>query len=316
MSNGYLKNVSGETHVSLCHEMASLETLIALSRRMSPKQFFKKYQLAFSEFEDVTFSRRAIHNCSDAGRTIVLGAARSHNIQSEIVQYVTSVDLAGTGKQSKYVVILTCAYTKDGMCIPVSLDRGRFKSPETKDIIISHWMVYNGVVVVESNNYQISLVHDMKAEEWRFKKFGIRNTMKIVASFTGSNKNDPNVGLPALADYLEGGRIVIPSGSTSTRYQMAPLIKELKIYPGATTDCVMALWINVAHASFKSSSVCKGNSDVSAIRTHPTMAKFNEAQKDGRIIDMIFAAQEMAVGKYSRSRRRAPYTTYPIYTGR
>jgi hypothetical protein len=59
---------------------------------------------------------------------------------------------------------------------------------------------------------------------------------------TRINKVDSEVGVAAMAPFVERGQFHIPWGDSYSQRRMRFLVDELIQYPGRTTDTVMALW--------------------------------------------------------------------------
>lgn len=268
-----VSNVDRNEHYALCEELATLDNIVLQSRAMSPDNFLKKYQLTINAGVSIMFEPRYIEEAIAAGRNVCILSDMSNNISSKINLKLMSIDLATCGAQSAYTAILVVAYLDDGRRIPIWLDRGKYTSPVIKDKIVDIWHTIGcDYVVVEANNTQEHLVQDMKVETHRFNRLGVKNTMRIVSSFTGANKYDMNYGLPALVGLFNAGVVVIPSGNDFARQMFSPLINELKTYPGKTTDTVMAWWIN-EHFARKKLGISGNFVKMNTIRRDPAQAE-------------------------------------------
>lgn len=98
----------------------------------------------------------------------------------------------------------------------------------------SHW-------IVEQNNFQRGLKQDDRVRDLESKfRFSTE------AHQTSRNKNDPVLGVAAMASAFVDGEVSIPWGDESTIGAMGPLVDELRswrpIKKGITQDRVMALW--------------------------------------------------------------------------
>ena len=206
----------------------------------------KKYQLSLSETEDIEFSLKWISRARHNGNDICINPDGTNNITEPFKHVVLSVDLSAGTRRAKYTVLLVIGYTKNGTRIPIWMDRGKYKYPDIKRLMVDIWDKHScNPVVVESNAFQMALVQDMKTESAIFKERGLSNTMNVQSSFTsGKNKNDPEFGVSALTGLFDNDLVAIPDGNEFATQMFRPLFTELKTYPGATTDVVMAWWIN------------------------------------------------------------------------
>ncbi len=66
------------------------------------------------------------------------------------------------------------------------------------------------------------------------------------------NKPDPELGVQSMSPWFERGAVHIPWGDAHSQRKMAQLVEELIMYPGRTTDCVMAFWF--AHRALQIAS--------------------------------------------------------------
>ena len=91
---------------------------------------------------------------------------------------------------------------------------------------------------VEANSYQQGLLDAVKREmELAGKAFRIEPHFT-----TKQNKPDPELGVQRMSPYFENGQVHIPWADQASRRKMQPLVDELIMYPGRTTDTVMAFW--------------------------------------------------------------------------
>jgi len=261
MRHSFLQNVSEVTHTVLCPEMCSMEYLKSID--INTSGFFMKYQLSLKGEGDVEFNRQQLEESKNP--SLIVKRDKTNNINSDILYTVLSVDPASGGRQSARSALIVVAYLKNGMRIPIWLVNKSMKSPELKRTIIDLWGTFNcNYVIVEGNAFQVSLTDELRVEHHLFEAMGYRNTMRIVSCFTGKNKNDPELGVSTLTGLFDSHSIMFPDGDYFSKEMFAPLFRELTMYPGKYTDCVMALWFNEV---FMRNKVRMGNSSgVSVIR--------------------------------------------------
>lgn len=99
-------------------------------------------------------------------------------------------------------------------------------------------------IVIESNAFQKGLVNDARLLELR-EKYGVQ----IVPHLTGSNKYDPNIGLPSMAGAMHAGQIRIPyAADVATRSRMEQLLNQFRAWrprkrgTELRQDQVMCVW--------------------------------------------------------------------------
>jgi len=122
----------------------------------------------------------------------------------------------------------------------VDLERDQMSLPQQVDLIIDKHQSYKAFKsVVEANSYQMGLWQAIKQ---KMDERGI--ALKIDPHYTNrSNKPDPETGVQAMAPWFENGKFHIPWGNPESQRKMKQLVDELIMYPGRTTDTVMALWM-------------------------------------------------------------------------
>lgn len=312
-----LDMVTPETHYMLCPELASMKNVKLQIGHMSMAVFVKKYQLAMREGEMVQFSRKDIAWARELGAKIFIQPNMTNNITQSVKSVAISVDIATIGKQSKYSVALVMAYTMDDLRIPIWMERGQWTWPKFKQMIIDLWWQFKAdYVIVESNAMQVHLISDLKVETQLFTKYGAgKNTMKIVSSFTGNNKHDPDTGVPSLSGVLDSKLIAIPSGNDFARNMFKPLITELKKYPGMTTDTVMAWWMNELFMRKKLGLSCwiqKGDT-IRDVRKEVRPKVDNEPTRTDSIVSKLIRTMNYATAiqnRYETARKRFSSTNF------
>lgn len=160
---------------------------------------------------------------------------------------VFGVDLAvGKTAQSSQSSIFVLAENPESERIAVDCWAGRVRQ---SDMVLKMaemakaWRPYK--IFVEGNAYQSTLL------EWieiYLKDDPRRDMLPIETFYTGSNKQDPQLGLPGLAMAMERGmwKYFYPTGHdyNACKCPWCTFVRELIEYPGAAhDDMVMAAWL-------------------------------------------------------------------------
>ena len=151
------------------------------------------------------------------------------------------VDLAG--KKRKGNAIFALGLDANLRRCPVEIRCGHWTSPDTArnlaEVVQNHDVRF---IQVENNGYQQALIDWVKESKYDF-------WMKIESFTTGSNKTDPDVGLPALEVEFFNEGWIIPGGEfeghpPACACDWCRFRDEFVNYPkGTSTDVVMAAWI-------------------------------------------------------------------------
>ncbi len=149
----------------------------------------------------------------------------------------------GTARNAKF-----CAHAvlAQGSCIEhercywvVDLERLQLTLPQMIEMVITKHEHYKLTMsTVEANSFQAGLY---QAIEQRMKDTG--HAYQIGPHYTNKeNKPDPELGVQSMSPWFERGQVHIPWGDPTSQRKMAQLVEELIMYPGKTTDTVMAFW--------------------------------------------------------------------------
>jgi len=243
-SGYWYDKINEEKFYSLCPERWTVSQLQKRATVMSTIAFCKKYQLSLGLSSDRDINPIWVDRCMQLGDKFIINPDGTNNIPFKFIYKIQGMDLSAGTKRSKKTAIIVVGFTEDGMRIPLWLYNDKIPFPEQKKQLVRKWAMFNSdYVIVESNAYQVSLVQELKADKHIFMELGLpTQALPIRAAFTSSNKNDDIMGIPAIAGLLEHGSLIIPNGNKYTREHFAPLVLELKTYPGITTDTVMATW--------------------------------------------------------------------------
>jgi len=185
--------------------------------------------------EDAVFDKEKIENC------IVYNDPKHYLKKCDYI--IMGVDLAiSQKKKSANTAIFIMGLLpkkKDYKLVALHIEYGKWTSPETVNAIMKlykDWKV--DVIVVESNQYQEAL------KQW-LEEF--KQDLPVESHYTGGNKHDPEIGLPAMALEFEKQRWIIPMGKkpheSDCKCGKCKWIEELTMYPfGENDDIVMASW--------------------------------------------------------------------------
>lgn len=121
----------------------------------------------------------------------------------------------------------------------IDLDREQLTLPQQVDRILSKHEQYKLLTsMVEANSYQAGL---FDAINQKMTERGMAVT--IEPHYTSrTNKPDPELGVQSMGAWFEKGAVHIPWGDAHSTRKMQQLVEELIMYPGKTTDTVMAFW--------------------------------------------------------------------------
>lgn len=145
------------------------------------------------------------------------------------------------------VVIFTMAISHRGQYVPVDIKCGKFAPKKTIDYLIEAWLKHRPqIIVVENNAAQEAIC------QWALE-VGYKN-MPIAPFTTGSVKNHPEFGLPAMEVEFANGTWVVPMKGIDEFDSKNPFNlwrKELRSHPvGAAEDTIMASWFAREGARF------------------------------------------------------------------
>ena len=190
--------------------------------------------------EETWINPQAIKNCIDRSLKVYDVLQSNENVR------FTGVDLGHRdGNESCPSVIFTVARTPNGKRIPVDIKISRSSSvlDIARAIIRTNDELKPALIMVENNGAQKYLIDILQ---------GLGNkSMPIEGHFTSSQKIDPNTGVPSLLAEIETGQWVIPQGSGGLHEEnicecnYCVWMNELKNYPLARTDTVMANWLSL-----------------------------------------------------------------------
>jgi hypothetical protein len=165
-------------------------------------------------------------------------------LQSDETVRFTGVDLGHRdGNDHCPSVIFTVARTPNGKRIPVDIKISNNSSALdiARTIIKTQEAFKSRLIMVENNGAQKYLMDILTG-------LGPKG-LPVEGQYTGSQKVDINIGVPALLAEIESGQWVIPFGSGGSHdddvceCSTCKWIGELKNYPLARTDTVMASWL-------------------------------------------------------------------------
>ena len=225
--------VTGEV---LWPERWDAEALAAREREIGPRAFARQYMLQPLSDEERTFPEGVLAACRDDG--YVPGHIE---VPQEWPRYC-GVDLAASlGQRSSWTVMITVAVDpKSKRRYPLEIIRKRQHFPATIEMIRNQWHRWNPKLIhCESNAYQAAVVQELAGSD---------RSMPVRAYATGSEKLDPEVGIPSLAAGMANGSWLIPTGGPAHPSRCdcgwCAWVRELRLHPGGEySDCIMAMWL-------------------------------------------------------------------------
>jgi hypothetical protein len=225
--------VTGEP---LWPERWSLEALAAREREIGPRAFARQYLLQPLSDEERSFPAEVLAACRDETR--VPGHVE---VPKEWPCYC-GVDLAASlGQKSSWTVMFTAAVDPQSKRrYPLEIIRKRQHFPATIQMIQEQWRKWHPrLIYVESNAYQMAVVQELSQTD---------RSIPVRAYTTGTEKMDPQVGIPSLAAGMANGAWLIPAGgpphSTQCECGWCAWVRELSLHPGGEySDCIMAMWL-------------------------------------------------------------------------
>lgn len=155
----------------------------------------------------------------------------------------TGVDLGHReGEKACPSVIFTGVRTPEGKRIPIDIKILNHSSVlEIARALIKTYNDFSpSLIMVENNGAQKYLIDILES---------LGPAMPIEGHFTGTQKLDPNTGVPSLLAEIEVGKWTIPLGDNGPHDEnicecsVCKWMGEIKDYPLARTDTVMAAWL-------------------------------------------------------------------------
>lgn len=215
-----------------------------------PDQYFKD-RLSILKLRHYNRAYRGVA-MSDEEKWLHPGAMKScidMNLKPYDVQIIgenlkfTGVDLGHReGEDHCPSVIFTGVRTPVGKRIPLEIKVSH--NSQALDIsksIINTYQTFDPKLILVENNGAQKYLTDI------IQSLGPKS-MPIEGNFTGTQKLDPNVGVPSLLAEIETGQWQIPLGTGSHEEDMCECsfcywMNEMKNYPLGRTDTVMAAWL-------------------------------------------------------------------------
>lgn len=208
---------------------------LAKEKNENPRSFARGFEMkAFTDSERTFPSFKTCYN-----HGVVLGEIIRNGWPTFI-----GVDLAGA-KRPGTVLFAASVDPVSRRRYPVEVQVGQWTSPETAQRLAAMHDRHNTrYIMVENNGYQQSLVDWIRTSAEVSSEF----YFKVESFTTGSNKVDPQIGLPSMEVEFKNRAWVVPRDE----YAGHPITckcgwctwdAEVVDYPfSATTDCVMAMW--------------------------------------------------------------------------
>lgn len=211
----------------------SKEALKSRCKKLGWFSYNRAFRNIVVSADDAIFDKTSIDNMRTAG------VGRNPEDYLTCPKYM-GVDLAiGRGKQACFTCVFVVALTPEKKRVPVDIVKGHMTSPQTARLIYDKFNMWHpDSVRVENNAYQQAII-DWMAE--------LIPDMPVEAHFTGAQKLDLNIGIPSLGVEMSHGLWVLPQGSRlhadACQCTFCQWVSELRTFPYATTDMVLASWL-------------------------------------------------------------------------
>lgn len=230
---------------ALWPEKWSIEALTTRRNRIGERAFQQQFMLKALSAEDATFTPKAIET---SFRRLRYGEWQRGVPVPDDWPIFGGVDLGSSmGTKASYTVMFTIAVSPENVRHPLSVIRGRFKFPQTIEMIVDEYQRFgHNLIYVENNSFQEAVLQQLP------------ETLKgipVKGHYTGGRKWDDLLGLPGLCATMENEGWVIPKPCRCTHN---PCIchqpsceciscewkRELQYHPRwKTSDIVMAQWL-------------------------------------------------------------------------
>lgn len=225
-----------ETGELLWPERWGEEELAAREREIGPRAFARQYLLVPISDEERTFPPEVLAACEDdscrPGQVVVPDSWPRYS----------GVDLAASlGQKASWTVMFTAAADpKTKRRYPLEIVRKRQHFPDTIRMIQNAWHAWAPrLIYVESNAYQAAVAQELSGRD---------RSIPIKCYTTGSEKMNPDIGIPSLSASMANGSWLIPRGGSAHMSRCecgwCAWVRELSLHPtGEHSDCIMAMWL-------------------------------------------------------------------------
>jgi len=222
-----------ENYTPIWPEKYSREALIQKEKEIGTTAFLRGFRGILPE-STTLFREDAIAKCYNYDF--------SFGEYPEGTMFFMGVDLGHRAKKdAPQSCIFTLGITSNKKRIPVSIKVGNYTSTQTAHILLQEARKYNPqLILVENNGYQQSFL------DW-IKTLDDSADLPIEGYFTGSQKMNPNTGIPSLAVEFEKGIWILPMKNFEQEHSefckcgYCTFLSQLKTFPhGGFSDAVMA----------------------------------------------------------------------------
>ena len=239
--------VDEENKITLWPEKWQWDRLMVEKATIGTLAFNKRYRNIAVDKSRQVFKEPFIRGGAEAGRRYPGCLDQGYTVGDFDPSWrrVAGFDPAvGLGKKAKFCAHIVLAV---GSCADhercfwvVDLHRDQMTQPQQVNLIIDQHVQHGCFKsIVEANSYQGGLYQSVTQ---KLTEQG--QALNIVPHYTTrTNKPDPDSGVESMAPYFENGYVHIPQGNPESLRKMKPLVDELIMYPGRTTDTVMAFWM-------------------------------------------------------------------------
>jgi hypothetical protein len=260
----YKSVLDEDTHEVLWEQRYTYEYLMERKAKLGTTSFLMAYQNQVLSQETALIKERWVRRAMELGENLPL-----YNSREEVerrfpgIRITIGVDLQSSQKESSDAfAIVVLGFLKNGTRIVLNLVRlkGLSMSEQEEYIIGQHEKFKSELIFVESNNYQVMIVRDLKE----------KTALPVVSFTTTKEKNDLDIGVNSLAVLLENEKFIIPTKNDSLQKSenVEYLVNGLISYDPDkhVEDLVMSTWFANNAIRYLESNA-SGNASVETVET-------------------------------------------------
>ncbi len=232
---------------ALCPDLMSLKGLL-LRARLSHSTFMTKYQCRHSAATDRMFPPGKLAACKDPD----LGIPSSYDDYDRNYRMTLMAIDCATGVGISFFTMLLLGISEDYKHVVLNVLRKRIRFAGQLSWIMKWYRKYvPSYVFVESNGQQRAII-DAYQSARVIEGVDLTGIERVAFEPVFTQKSMLLATTTAVSALVDNGGLVFPDRDKEADRTIAPLIKEMKGYPGSSLkDCLMALLIGEAGYSMK-----------------------------------------------------------------
>lgn len=218
----YKETLEGEREW-LWPERYTPEMYEGMRKRVGEQAWARNYMQRPSAAKDSTFDREMIAGCHNLARSVIADCPREGNSMTRVC-----VSLDPSLGNANAITALGF-HTKRLLYLSSRVDYGLTRNEQIFDLLEQTVIRWNnpGVsrvheIVIEANAFQRGLLDDDRIREI-IRRYGVR----VVPHTTGTNKNDPDIGVPSMALSFMRAEFDLPYSDKPSRDEVNLLTEEL-----------------------------------------------------------------------------------------